>query len=931
MDVNGTRFRLLLGCEDWSACTDDAGHTYARLWKGAVPRANPALAWDRTADELTLRPEVFEFPAGRLDRPPRIVDRRGAGADVYGNWYWIGPDARTILVEFAGDGSTAQFWPGRGECAPAPVRIGVFGPVEPAPAPPPAVAYAGAAVTEDHFLVVGTIDPPGLLVFDLLTGGPPSTLPWPPDAAFRPFDIARRPGGGVFVLDAGPDNRVWELDRSFHVVPAAQPAPDSPPGGSFEAVSGAGGATPPTRVPAIEATPVEGDPIAVEALPGGGFLVLDRNEPGGRSLVRQYADGVAVGTPAPVADALSGLDVVGHDMALAGDTLYVVDRRGNQAFALTLTLGSGGPTLELLPSYYPMRLFGGKGLVTAPAAKAGVLQQDEYGPCDQPLATPAAAQREQPWYDFGDGWIPLVAQPRSRYVESGSAVTPVLDGGEPGCVWHRLTIDVIVPPDTSLAVSTMAADDENALALAEWSPEPAPIARPAGAEVPFVDLGTYQTYELLFQHAVGRYLQIRLELDGDGRSSPRVRALRAWFPRFSYLQHYLPGVYRQDPDSSSFLDRYLANVEGTATALEDTIAAAQVLMRPQTVPSDWLDWLASWFDLALDPMWDDTRRRLFLANAMQFFAARGTMRGVEIALRFALDRCVKASVYTDTRPRALATARIVESFRTRKTPGVVFGDPTDLEPLRLVTTATVWRPKQGGEALEAGYAAYLDSQGLAPAPYPIADPADGESAAWRQFSQAALGFVPVIADAASWQDFLSRRYASPGAVVGAYKLGGVAPADFTGFEPPLTLPGDGPALLDWFQFQSVVLPMRRKAHRFTVLLPWPMHVLDSSGAELDHVRLQNLATRIVDVQKPAHTLFDVKFFWAAFRIGEARLGDDTLLASGSRVPELVEPAVLGRDYVGTTTLAGPVAGDAIVRNAPAPRSTSATDTAEEAP
>jgi phage tail-like protein len=488
-----------------------------------------------------------------------------------------------------------------------------------------------------------------------------------------------------------------------------------------------------------------------------------------------------------------------------------------------------------------------------------------------------------------------------------------------------------VPPDTSLAVWTMADDDENALSLAEWSPEPAPIARLTGAEVPFVDLGTYRTYELLFQHAVGRYLKIRLELEGDGRSSPRVRALRAWFPRFSYLQHYLPGVYRQDPESSSFLDRYLANVEGMSTALEDRIAAVQVLMRPQTAPPDWLDWLASWFDLALDPMWDDARRRLFLANAMQFFAARGTMRGVEIALRFVLDRCVTASVYTDTRPPALATARLVESFRTRKTPGVVFGDPTDLEPLRLVTTAAVWRPDQGGEALAAGYAAFLDSEGLASAPYPVADPGGSESTAWRQFSQAALGFVPVIPDAATWQDFLSRRYASPGAVVTAYGLGGSAPADFTGFEPPPALPADGPPLLDWFQFQSVVLPMRRKAHRFTVLLPWPMHVVDRSGVELDHVRLRDLTARVVDVQKPAHTLFDVKFFWAAFRIGEARLGDDTLLASGSRVPELVEPAVLGRDYVGTTTLAGQVAGDEIVRRPPAPPSTSATDTAEEAP
>jgi hypothetical protein len=99
--------------------------------------------------------------------------------------------------------------------------------------------------------------------------------------------------------------------------------------------------------------------------------------------------------------------------------------------------------------------------------------------------------------------------------------------------------------------------------------------------------------------------------------------------------------------------------------------------------------------------------------------------------------------------------------------------------------------------------------------------------------------------------------------------------------------------------------MRRKAHRFTVLLPWPMHIKDSSGHELDHVQLRDLAKRIADVQKPAHTICDVKFFWAAFRIGEARLGDDTLLASGSRIPELIEPAVLGREYVGSATLAGP--------------------------
>jgi phage tail-like protein len=885
MDVNGTRFKLMLDRPDFAASSDEDGNKFRRLWAGRVHGVDPVLAWDDDRHELKLRSEVFEFPAGVLDRPPRLVDRRGAGADVYGNWYWIGPDARTVLVESVGDGSTAQFWPGHGECAPAPARLGVFGPAAPA-TPAPAQQFRGAAVTEDHFLVVGTLDPPGLLVFDLLGGGPPSQLPWPPDTPFRPFDIARRPGGGVFVLDADAEPPlVWELDRNFRIVPAEQPLPESPPGGTFEPIEG--GQEPFTpRVSTVEATPVDGDPIAVEAAPDGGFLVLDRNEGGGRSLVAYYAGGAGVGAPAPLEDPVTELAVVGHDMALVGDKLYVADSAGNQSYAFTLVLGDGGPTLTLATSYFPMRLFGGKGLVAA---------------------------NGKPWYDFGEGWIPLVAQPRARYVEQGVLVTPVFDSGEAGCVWHRLTIDAILPPDTSLAVSSVAADEEDALALAAWSPEPTPMLRRTGAEVPFVELGPYATHELLFQRAQGRFLQLRLELRGDGRSTPCVRALRAWFPRFSYLDRYLPGVYREDPASRSFLDRYLANIEGLSTTIEDRIAAAQVLLHPQTVPADWLDWLASWFDLALDPMWDDARRRLFLANAMRFFAARGTMRGVEIALRFVLDACVGASVYEETRPRALATARIVESYRTRKTPGVVFGDPTDLEPLRLVTTTARWRPDQGADALNAGYAAYLESVGRSAAAYPIADPGDETSGAWRTFSQAALEFVPQIPDAAAWQAFLSHRYPNAGAAAPSS-----APAGWEELEPPTTLPTDAPALLDWFQFQSVVLPMKRKAHRFTVLLPWPLHVVDSRGNELDHVQLRDLAKRIADTQKPAHTVCDVKFFWAAFRVGEARLGDDTLLASGSRIPELVEPAVLGREYVGTTTLAGPVASDEIRRFPPAP-------------
>src|SRR5205814_8561541 len=90
------------------------------------------------------------------------------------------------------------------------------------------------------------------------------------------------------------------------------------------------------------------------------------------------------------------------------------------------------------------------------------------------------------------------------------------------------------------------------------------------------------TWELLFHAAIGRYLQLKIQLIGNGRSTPRLRAMRIYYPRFSYLEHYLPAVYREDSQSASFLDRFLANLEGLYTTLEDKIAAVQMLFDPRS-------------------------------------------------------------------------------------------------------------------------------------------------------------------------------------------------------------------------------------------------------------------------------------------------------------------------------------------------------------
>jgi hypothetical protein len=97
--------------------------------------------------------------------------------------------------------------------------------------------------------------------------------------------------------------------------------------------------------------------------------------------------------------------------------------------------------------------------------------------------------------------------------------------------------------------------------------------------------------------------------------------------------------------------------------------------------------------------------------------------------------------------------------------------------------------------------------------------------------------------------------------------------------------------------------MEVSAHRFSVLLP--RRRVDSSIDE--EAALLARARRIVEIEKPAHTRFDIRFYWAMNRIGEARLGLDSAIGQGSRAPELVPGAVLGRAYAGASFVGGPPA------------------------
>jgi len=72
------------------------------------------------------------------------------------------------------------------------------------------------------------------------------------------------------------------------------------------------------------------------------------------------------------------------------------------------------------------------------------------------------------------------------------------------------------------------------------------------------------------------------------------------------------------------------------------------------------------------------------------------------------------------------------------------------------------------------------------------------------------------------------------------------------------------------------------AHRFSILTPQGMSPEEEA-----------MVGRIIDLEKPVHTQFEVRRFWDAFRIGEIRLGLDTVVGPESRFA----PIVLGQDYL----------------------------------
>ena len=211
------------------------------------------------------------------------------------------------------------------------------------------------------------------------------------------------------------------------------------------------------------------------------------------------------------------------------------------------------------------------------------------------------------------------------------------DSGVAETEWHRVTMGFSNAPATQVRLRYAAADDERPVRAGDWS-----------------EVDPANPHDALLTDAVGRYLHLRVELQGDRFASPTLHTLRAYFPRESYLR-YLPGIYEEDPESRAFLERFLSVFESTFVGVEEELAHSTRYLDPDGVPPAFLDWLEEWLALDPDETWPESARRALLSAAPELFTARGTPNGLLALLGIYLDGVADPSrAWVERRRRQLA-------------------------------------------------------------------------------------------------------------------------------------------------------------------------------------------------------------------------------------------------------------------------------------
>ena len=252
------------------------------------------------------------------------------------------------------------------------------------------------------------------------------------------------------------------------------------------------------------------------------------------------------------------------------------------------------------------------------------------------------------------------------YTTRGVWLSEALDSNIYQCRWHRIQARFgDLPPGSKVTISTYT--DESFRSSSEVYGFPEHLwdtggvitgrlqAPPAASEIASEDR------DFLVQSREGRYLWVRVQVEGDGYATPYLTSLKAHYPRESYLS-FLPAVYSEDDDSRWFLERYLSIIQTEWDRIEREIEESARYFDPDAVPAgDFLQYLARWLALPLEDSWTWEQKRNLLSAVPEIHPRNGTVEGLRDYLRVYLQNITGISPEQQSE-----YPQIVEGFRERQ-------------------------------------------------------------------------------------------------------------------------------------------------------------------------------------------------------------------------------------------------------------------------
>ena len=617
MDSNGLRFWMLSDDAHWErqgGLQYDSGRRALRL---ASQRSMPA--WSASENEARRL----------LDRVPQSIDQFG----TYASW---SPGGRVVATG-AGPGEVTLF------IAPA------------------ADSATDVAVGYDGILYVAIAG--RVTLVDLRDRWKPVDAPAQP--GFSAWRLASDPSGGVWALDSVHRKiaRLRGLPLSTRPHPpydpnTVRPCPENP--------------TPPSILVESAVWDASETPVAIAASPDSRLALLTWTAAESHAQLRILGADGRFGNPIALGGALRP-----YSLTWVSSTLVAV-------------LLPGMPEAPVFPVDQNEP-------ITLPVGDIYSLRDHDGGPFLHGVNLP-------PHYPTAASSLPLYKLSLPSYARQGEAWNATtLDSGNASTVWHRLYIEAHIPEHCGIVVETAAVNKEDEQPAA-WYPHrfgqmySGDGVTPLGAWVPAASESPWRPSLLhcaqekdragLFTALIqrgglrtrslrGRFLKLRVLLTGDGRATPELAAVRAYASRFSYVNRYLPELYREDlfgppadddgPSTpADFLERFLDNFEGVLTPLEDRIASSWLVTDADAAPEDALEWLGSWIGVSFDSAYSPAQRRQFIRSAPELFRRRGTVRGLALALDLATGGAVQRGQIV-----------ILEHYRLRRTFATILGANLD--------------------------------------------------------------------------------------------------------------------------------------------------------------------------------------------------------------------------------------------------------------